>query len=185
MKPFGQAVHNRYICRMNLYIKQAGLSDIPDVTLLNAQVQELHATLYPTAFVFPAPPGEVSRFFAGVLQQDQHRILIANVDGRVVAYLWYEMRGVRGAPFRPARSQIYVHQLTVDKNRRREGIASQLMRTIDAICDQDGIDDVALDTWSTNKDAQAFFAYLGFKPERVILRKEITENALAANKLRR
>jgi ribosomal protein S18 acetylase RimI-like enzyme len=67
----------------------------------------------------------------------------------------------------------YVEELSVTSAHRRRGVASTLMRALEAWAKDAGARAVLLDTHVTNTDARALYGALGYREIGVILLKEI------------
>ena len=74
---------------MTVTIRNAVDADLDPLVGLNAQVQELHAQVYPADFKSLTDEGEVRDFLASVMRQTDHTILLAQVDGVIVGYAWF------------------------------------------------------------------------------------------------
>ena len=63
--------------------------------------------------------------------------------------------------------------ITYRPEARRRGVATILMRYIEQRAISEGIDEIVLDTWTANIDAQKFFSSQGYVPFNVIHRKKL------------
>lgn len=158
---------------MSVVSRPATLSDLDTLISLNAVVQNLHARLEPKHFVANAEPEQVRSFFATLLQSATNHILIAEVDAVPVAYIWFETQNSRPTPFRPARNRLYVHHIAVSESSRRRGVASELMRAVEAEAFSIDVKRVVADTWAANEVAQRFFESQGFFPFNIVLGKDL------------
>ena len=68
---------------MTVTFRNAVDADLAALIRLNAQVQRLHAQVYPADFKSLTDEGEVRDFLASVMRQTDHTILLAQLDGGV------------------------------------------------------------------------------------------------------
>lgn len=62
---------------------------------------------------------------------------------------------------------IHIDQISGKKAYQRMGCGKQLIGEVFKLAKENGIETIALDTWSFNKEAQEFFKEQGFKPFNV------------------
>ena len=158
---------------MTVTIRTAVDADLGALIKLNAQVQKLHAQVYPTDFKSSTDEGEVRDFLASVMRQTDHTILLALVDGAVVGYAWFEIQDRPQTPFTWAKKTAFLHHICVDSGHRRLGVGSALITRVEEQALAAGIGEVALDMWSLNDTAQVFFESRGFETYRLFLRKTV------------
>ena len=68
---------------------------------------------------------------------------------------------------------MYGHQLSVAAEARRQGVATALLEYVEQRAASDSINEIALDVWAANLDAQHFFSSQGFVAFDVVLRKKL------------
>ena len=158
---------------MSVEVRAALEVDLEALIQPNHVVQSLHAALYPGDFTQMVDPCAVRLFFAARLTGPKSAIGIAEADRAPVGYVWFEVQTRPETPFTPPRHRIYVHHIAVAPEARRCGIATALMRYVEHRAASEGIDEIALDTWAANVDAQHFFDSQGFAVFNVVLRKKL------------
>ena len=158
---------------MPVEVRVASEADFAALIRLNQIVQNLHAELYPGDFKQEVDQSAVTTFFAARLADPKCAIAIAEADCMPVGYVWFEVQARPETPFTPPRPRIYVHHISVAPEARRRGIAAALMRYVEHRAASEGIDEIALDTWAANLDAQHFFRAQGFAVFNVMLRKKL------------
>jgi ribosomal protein S18 acetylase RimI-like enzyme len=148
---------------MNIAIRRAGEADAAVLSLLNADVQSLHASALPERF---KPPGrDTFATVAGALLTDPgNLVFIAEVDSQPAGYVYAEVLHLPESPLRHAWDEVHLHHVSVRPAFRRKGIASALLDSVRAAAGEIGIDLVTLQVWTFNEDAQAFFRRQGFTP---------------------
>jgi ribosomal protein S18 acetylase RimI-like enzyme len=154
-------------------VRAAGEGDIDALARLNGVVQDLHATLYPDEFKGAVDPALMRRFFKARLADRDGRTMIAEDEGGPLGYIWSEIQHRRDTPFKPARSRIYVNHISVLPEARRKGVASALIAAVERQALAEGIEEIELDYWAANAEAEAFFTAQGFAPFNPRVRKRI------------
>jgi ribosomal protein S18 acetylase RimI-like enzyme len=158
---------------MTVTIRDAVDADLDPLIRLNAQVQRLHAQVYPADFKLLTDEGEVRDFLASVMRQTDHTILVAQVDGAVVGYAWFEIQDRPQTPFTWAKKRVFLHHICVDSGHRRLGVGSALITGVEERALAGGIGEVALDMWSLNNPTQSFFKSCGMEIYRLFLRRTV------------
>jgi ribosomal protein S18 acetylase RimI-like enzyme len=149
---------------MRISLRVASATDIDDIVRLNRDVQQLHAELEPSFFKSNVNNEEVAAFFAAKLALSENHIRLADSGDGPIGYVWFEVQDRPETPLTLARKRIYIHHLSVQAGARRHGIASALLRRVEAEALADGITNIALDTWAANGSARGFFESRGFTP---------------------
>jgi ribosomal protein S18 acetylase RimI-like enzyme len=149
---------------MNIAIRRPGEADAAVLSLLNADVQSLHASALPERFK-PPGPDTFSATVAGALLADPgNLVFVAEVDSQPAGYVYAEVLHLPESPLRHAWDEVHLHHISVRPAFRRKGIASALLDSVRAAAGEIGIDLVTLQVWTFNEDARAFFRRQGFTP---------------------
>ncbi len=156
-------------------IRSAKPRDLAALSQLAGQVQQLHAEHYPGIFKFPIDSGKVEKLFGHVIKTRGQDVLIAERDSAVVGYLWYETQRRRGSVFKWAQARLYVNHICVDQEQRGLGVGAALFSALETLARDGGYDEIALDTWFANEDAQRFFRQCGFEPQRLYLSRKLED----------
>jgi ribosomal protein S18 acetylase RimI-like enzyme len=143
-----------------------------EIARLNNAVQQLHAEHYPEVFKFPTDPMEMETFFRDKIQGDDSYVLMARISGNAVGYVWCEIQRKDENLFKHALERIYICQLSVAPEHRRQGVGRELLRAVEHLAKEKGINMMALDSWVFNKQAHRFFESLGFSTFNIIMSKE-------------
>ncbi|MDJ0611041.1 MAG: GNAT family N-acetyltransferase [Kiloniellales bacterium] len=155
-----------------MQIRLATEADLDDLVRLNNQVLAQHARAHPSQFKFPADSLRVRRFFQRLLGKPAlNCLVVAEVEGARTGYLWFERQNKRATLFNHRRRRLFVQHVCVDQSHQRRGVARALFEFVDKVAEEDHVDEVILNTWADNVDAQACFTALGFEPCRVTLWK--------------
>lgn len=158
---------------MTFEIRDATAQDLPYIVDMNDEIQRQHASWYPESFRYPTDPNEVSDFFEELLNDEHQSVLVATSGDEIVAYLWYEVQCRQPNPFSLSISRLFVHHIFVCPRYRRMGVAQLLFDHVRATAESGCHSEVALDTWASNADAQAFLASQGFDVFRLFRRTKL------------
>jgi ribosomal protein S18 acetylase RimI-like enzyme len=149
---------------MKIAIRRASEADAETLSLLNADVQILHASALPERFK-PFGPDTFSTSVARALLADQSNLVfIAEVDSQPAGYAYAEVLHLPESPLRHTWDEVHLHHISVRPAYRRKGIASALLGSVRGAAGEIGIDLVTLQVWTFNEEAQAFFRRQGFTP---------------------
>lgn len=157
---------------MTVTIRNAGDADLDALIRLKAQVQRVHAQVYPADFKSLTYEGEVRNFLASLMHRTDHTFLLAQPDDAVVGYAWFEIQDRPQTPFTWAKRRVFLHHICVDSGHRRLGVGSALISRVEERALAAGIGEFALDMWSLNDTAQAFFKSCGMETYRLFMRKQ-------------
>lgn len=148
---------------MAILIRKAEERDTDILASLNADVQAIHAAALPWRFKPPGPDG-FSATLAALLAQPKNLIFIAEIDGIAAGYAYAEIVRRPETPLHHAHEMVYLHHISVRPVHRRRGIGRALIGAVRAAATDVGIALVALDVWTFNDEARAFFSRHGFSP---------------------
>jgi ribosomal protein S18 acetylase RimI-like enzyme len=160
---------------MTISVRVASAADIDAIVRLNRDVQQLHAELEPSFFKSDFDNEEVAAFFAAKLALSENHIRLADGGDGPNGYVWFEVQERPETPLTLARKRICIHHLSVQPRARRHGIASALLRQVEAEALIGGITSIALDTWAANGSARSFFEARGFTPFNLSLGKRLND----------
>ncbi len=149
---------------MPIIVRRAGPDDADVMSALNADVQAVHAAALPDSFKPPGSEAFSPAAAAAVLAKSDNLVFVAEVDAVPAGYAYAEVRRVPETPSRYAYEMVYLHHLSVRPDYRRQGVGARLLDAVRAAGDDLGIALLALDVWSFNESARAFFHRRGFKP---------------------
>ncbi|GAA0542841.1 GNAT superfamily N-acetyltransferase [Rhizomicrobium palustre] len=149
---------------MALTIRKAGPQDVKTLVRLNRPVQALHHDAQDWLFKAETEDAALEAYFASVIANPTHTILMAFWDEEAAGYLFYEARERPASLLTKANRSLFIHHLSVDEVHRRKGIGRVLMAAVDLAAD--GFDFVEVDFWSFNGEAREFYAACGYGVSR-------------------
>lgn len=157
-----------------MQVRLAREEDLEEVLRLNAQVQELHATAYPEIFKDQADQEALRAHYRDSLKErGEHQLVVAAREEGLGGYLKFQVLVRPVNPFSYSSKHLYVHDLCVDRECRRQGVARALFGFVEDFGKKAKAKDILLDCWLENALGQAAFPALGFEPVRVQFRRGI------------
>lgn len=146
--------------------RRATPEDAAIIARLNAHVQGWHAAHYPAAF-FPNPdPTALTAHFAERLSDPACTAFLAGEPPLGYVLCALQVREV--SVFSPPVRRLLIDHVAVAPEARRQGHGRALLQAARALARDLVVDEVLLDTWVANTEAQAFFRAEGFSPRRML-----------------
>jgi ribosomal protein S18 acetylase RimI-like enzyme len=146
---------------MPVDISKATLDDALTISVLNADVQAIHAAALPWRFKEPGLGTFDTAAAQDLLSKPNHFGFVAHASGKPAGYLVAEIVHYPDTPRHHAHDMIYVHHISVRPDARRRGVGSALLNAAKGRGKTLGITLLALDVWTFNDDARAFFRRYG------------------------
>jgi ribosomal protein S18 acetylase RimI-like enzyme len=154
-------------------VRLAGKDDLPALGRLGASLMQTHYAFDPHRFMAPPsdPESGYAWFLGTQLRGEDVAVFVAERDGAILGYVyaglepqsWKELREAAG----------FIHDIVVDQEGRRRGVASSLMDAAVAWLKERGAPRVILWTAQQNEAAQQLFAKLGFRRTMVEMTREL------------
>lgn len=147
-------------------IREATKHDVRAVRLLYSYAQEHHASGLPQVFKKPTPNADPGWRITDYLRNRGAFIALYFDDEEAVGYVAARRVDRREDTVRYARSILYIDQIAVAPAFRRQGYGRALIDYVKERAKVAGNVTVALDVWSFNDRARAFFQSCGFTSYR-------------------
>lgn len=154
---------------MDIEIREADENDAAIVSVLNADVQRLHAKVHPWRFKQPGSESFTEADAAEFMGRPNRFTYLAYEDGEAKGYVVAEVRDYPDSGRVYAHSMVYIHHISVRPDAQRRGIGTALINAAKARGESLGITLLALDTWTFNERALSFFRDCGLVPYNVRL----------------
>ncbi len=158
---------------MALTIRRADAGDVATLGSLGAALMRAHYAFDPQRFLAAGPHAEAgyASFLGSQLDDDEAIVLVAEIDGRVVGYVfaalepmsWKDLRGPAG----------FIHDVLVDEAARGAGAGTALVEATIAWLRGRGAPRVMLGTAARNAAAQRLFERLGFRRTMIEMTREL------------
>jgi ribosomal protein S18 acetylase RimI-like enzyme len=144
-------------------VRRATRADAPALGRLGAMLMRTHYAFDPLRFLSPgdSPEEGYAWFLRSQLTQEDVVVFVAEQAGAVVGYVY---AGIEPLSWKELRDEAgFVHDIAVDEQARRGGIAGQLLEAAIAWLRDRGLPRVVLWTAEPNTAAQQLFASHGFR----------------------
>ena len=96
----------------------------------------------------------------------EQEIVVADSDGIICGFAVLHHIVKPATPFMYERDFMDVDEFCVDKEYRRQGVASEIITFIRKYAKEKGLNRIELNMWEFNQDALAFYEAVGFKTYR-------------------
>ncbi len=145
-------------------IRRATAADAEAVASLNTDVQALHAEALPHRFKPPGPATFPPEAAAALIAKPENIIFVADTQmlRATVGYIYAEVARREETPFTYAFEMVYIHHIGVRPEFREQDLGEALLDAVRAAAAELKIELIALDVWSFNGPARAFFRRNGF-----------------------
>lgn len=143
-------------------IRRASADDAEIVSALNSEVQQVHADLFPDLFKPPSDETFSATLVRQLLADPATYIFIGYLDGEPVGYVYAQIIRRAENSLRYASERLFIHHISVKRDYQRHGVGEALIQATVNLAKEQGISTMALDVWSLNTKARAFFAAQGF-----------------------
>jgi ribosomal protein S18 acetylase RimI-like enzyme len=143
-------------------IRLATVADAETIAELNADVQQIHVDALPDLFKAPAPYAFPPSIIREWLADPATVVYIGMLGEEAVGYIYAEVRLRPETSWQYAMNSIYIHHISVRPEHRGAGYGKKLIDAVKNLAKEKGISWVALDVWSFNTEAKAFFSKQGF-----------------------
>jgi ribosomal protein S18 acetylase RimI-like enzyme len=149
-------------------LRRAGAEDAATLAALNTHVQSWHAAQYPDVFFARPDPQGLVQWFADRLADPACTAFL--VGDPPAGYALCSLQTREASVFSPAIRRLMVDHIGVAPEARRQGHGHRLLEAARGLGRELGVDEILLDTWEANTEAQAFFRAAGFSPRRMLFR---------------
>ena len=146
-----------------LTIRYAAVSDYNEVEAIMKQVHQLHVGWRPDIYKDADPVLPQSIFTHMV---DEKSILLAEINGTVVALLSFEIRHVQSDK-QVARDILFIDDLAVKEEYRGNGIGSELLQIIKEKVIREHLDGLELQVNARNNRAKLMYEKNGFSAKSI------------------
>lgn len=146
-------------------IRLAEREDLTAVVGLHRDVHEIHRIAFPKLFK-EVSEIEIREWFSQQISKPETRLWVADANP-IVGYLLAFCRTRGDSPFTYTVSWLEVDQVFVSADYRLKGVGRRLFDQAFSFAQEQGIDQVELNTWAFNDTAQLAFEKLGFKPRLI------------------
>jgi diamine N-acetyltransferase len=156
-------------------VRLATLDDAEVIRRQTSSVQQLHNKALP--FIFKPPSADLfpPQKLAALIRDPKCIVAVAEIDGKVVGHVHGAVMNRAENEFNLADSYLYIYQIGVDDDARRQGVGTALITFIQDCARALGLTTVQVDHWAFNGRARAFFEACGFSPMKVTMRQALQD----------
>ena len=140
-----------------IIIRFAKENELARVNELRKQVNDLHVEGKPEK----------------IWEDPEQKIVVAELNGVICGFAVLHHIHRPESPFMQERDFMDVDEFCVDKEYRRQGIATEMISFIRNYTKEKGIKRLELNMWEFNQDALAFYEAVGFKTYRRYMEMEM------------
>ena len=147
-------------------IRFATAADVTGILELLRQVGQVHHAGRPDLFRAGAQKYSASGVLA-LLNNSHTPIFVAAEEGEVKGYCFCQIKEVSQDPVMTDRVELYIDDLCVRENCRRQGIATALFEVVKGYARGRRCDEITLNVWACNQEALAFYQKLGMTTQKI------------------
>ena len=142
-------------------IRFAREDELDRVNELRRQVNELHVAGKPEVFK-PGFCDDLRDYIRTIFHDPEQKIVVAAENEAVCGFAVLHHIFKPENPFMFERDFLDIDEFCVDETRRRQGVASAMVRFIKDFAKEQGFHRIELNMWEFNRDALAFYEAAGF-----------------------
>lgn len=155
-----------------MIIRFAKENELVRVNELRKQVNDLHVEGEPEVFK-EGFDNELRDYIYDIWNDPEQEIVVADSDGIICGFAVLHHIVKPATPFMHERDFMDVDEFCVDKEYRRQGVASEIITFIRKYAEEKGFNRIELNMWEFNRDALAFYEAVGFKTYRRYLEMKV------------
>lgn len=156
-------------------IRFAQAKDVTGILALLRQVGSVHHEGRPDIFRAGAQKYGASQILA-MLENNATPIFVAVNGEELLGYGFCQFKKYELDPVIADHSELYIDDLCVDENHRKEGIGRAIYEEILRYAKMRRCYNVTLNVWTCNPGALKFYESLGLKPQKVGMEYLLEEN---------
>jgi diamine N-acetyltransferase len=157
-------------------VRLATLDDADAIARQTASVQQLHTDALPDVFKPPSADLFPRSKLAALLQDANSIVAVAEMGGKVVGHIYGSVVNRTENAFNQPDSYMYIYQIGVDDDVRRQGVGTALIAFIRDRTLALGLTAMHVDHWAFNARAHGFFEACGFSPLKIIMRQALKDD---------
>lgn len=160
-----------------MLIRPATPADVPAVLPMVAKICAMHEALDPAKYGFlPRPEQRYHKWLTKLATDERSLFLVAEDNAiapiKLVGFIVGTVE--REIPIYRLKEYAFIHDLWVEPEYRRTGIARQLVIQAVEAFNAIGVEQIRLDTVAANDAARKLFAECGFRPSAIEMLIELS-----------
>jgi ribosomal protein S18 acetylase RimI-like enzyme len=157
---------------MQIHIEQT--TSNTELAQLNETVQSWHHKIYPNEFK-PYTKESIEKAFKNILEKNNAITLIARNENKAIGYLIAFLKNQAESAFQYVKKILYIDQISVLPEYQNSGIGQLLMEKAYDIALINKVQEIQLDYWLGNNQAEHFFLKNGFKRFNQRMKKRVED----------
>ena len=149
---------------MKINLRPAEKNDYPQLKKLMVQLQQHHVNLRPDVYKMSEDFFTEDTF--DKLLAECNILLAVEENGEISGAVSYSIMDMKASIIHPFKS-LWISDLVIEENHRRQGIGSMLMDKIKQIAKENNVDRIQLNVNALNSGAIELYEKLGFTPEMI------------------
>ena len=149
---------------MNITTRTANKNDYIQLRKLMVQLQQHHINLRPDVYKMSEDFFTEDTF--DKLLTECNVLLAVEENGEIAGAVSYSILDMKASIIHPFKS-LWISDLVIDENHRKQGIGSMLMDKIKQIAKDNNVDRIQLNVNALNNGAIKLYEKLGFTPEMI------------------
>ena len=149
---------------MKINLRPAEKTDYPQLKKLMVQLQQYHVNLRPDVYKMSEDFFTEDTF--DKLLAECNVLLAVEENGEIAGAVSYSIMDMKASIIHPFKS-LWISDLVIEENHRRQGIGSMLMDKIKQIAKENNVDRIQLNVNALNSGAIELYEKLGFTPELI------------------
>jgi len=154
-------------------VRVAVIEDADAIASLTAEVQQIHNDALPDIFKTSSDRLFSREKLATLLRDTNSTVAVAESDGEVIGHVYGVIVQRAENDFKVADKYMYIQQIGVRKDFRRQGVGRALVAFIEERAVASAVTGLQLDYWAFNTRAQSFFESCGFSPSMIVMRRTL------------
>ena len=154
-------------------IRLATLDDAEVIERQTSSVQQLHNKALPSIFKPPCADLFPPQKLTALIQDPDCIVAVAEIGGKVVGHIYSVVVNRAENEFCQGDSYMYIWQIGVDDDARRQGAGTALIAFIRDRAWALGLTALQVDHWAFNARARDFFEACGFSPMKITMRQAL------------
>jgi GNAT superfamily N-acetyltransferase len=145
-----------------MLIRPATPTDVPAVLPMVAKICALHESWDADKYGFlPHPEKRYEKWLTRLATQERSVFLVADNQGQLIAFIVATVE--QEIPIYRTKEFAFIHDLWVEPEYRKQGIAKQIVEQTIERLRQIGVEQIRLDTATANEAARKLFTSCGFR----------------------
>ena len=142
-------------------VRKGTIEDIESVNVLLKQVSELHIQGVPD--IFKNKDFNHKDYIKMYIDKEDAELLVCEENGEVVSFIMFSYVLEQENEYMYEQKYVYIDDIGTNKNHQGKGYGQQLLDRTKELVKEKGFNQIKLNLYSFNKNAERFYVNNGFK----------------------